>query len=75
MVGEEVWFHCFLISTSDRGEWSAPQPGYTTHGQETPAIQFSSMLGGLQRCSVYFAERKTPLPLPGIKPWIVLPIS
>jgi hypothetical protein len=36
LYSEDVWFHSFLTSTPDAGEWSTSRPGHCTAGERPP---------------------------------------
>jgi hypothetical protein len=59
--GIEVYFHSFLTSVLDSGEWSTSRPGRFTPGKE-PRYLLNRRLGGSRSQSGHFGEKKKLLP-------------
>jgi hypothetical protein len=63
----EVWLHLFTASARDRGKWSTTRPSRFAAGKEA-RYQLNMRLGGPQRRSRHFGDKKTLSPLPEFEP-------
>jgi hypothetical protein len=70
-----VYFHTFLTSLLDGGEWSASRPGRFTLQGKSPWYQLDRRLGGPQSRSGRGGEKKHSQPLPGLEPPIIQPVT
>jgi hypothetical protein len=73
MWGVKVWFCIFVTLVLDGVKWSTACPGCFTPRKE-PQYSLNRRLGGLSRVSLDILENNL-LPLPGMKTWIIQPIS
>jgi hypothetical protein len=70
--GVEVYFHAFLTSALDGGDWSAPRPGRFT---PKARVLGTHWVGGWVSRSGRGGEEKNSQPLPGIEPRIIQPVA
>jgi hypothetical protein len=58
----EVYFHAFLLSALDGGEWSASRPGRFTLRERTPGTHWIGVRVGRRAVLDAVVKRKIPSP-------------
>jgi hypothetical protein len=66
--GMEVWFHTFLTSALDGGEWSVSRAGHFNPRERAPDSHWIGGWVGPRAVLDAVAKRKIPSPPPGIEP-------